>query len=68
MVPSFSKRRLEPWRMPALDQTGGGKSRSWYLYMGTIPPGRFRSIEQLAGSADVTTSAGAMAGILEVAG
>ena len=45
--PKFARKRVEPSWYDALDRAGGGKSESWYIYRGIIPPSWFLSIEHL---------------------
>jgi hypothetical protein len=43
--PAWGRKRLARWWYAALDEAGGGKSESWYLYFGTIPPSAFLAVE-----------------------
>lgn len=42
----WARKRLSPEWLAVLSKTGGGdvKARTWFLYFGTIPPARFRSV------------------------
>jgi hypothetical protein len=46
--PRYGKKRLEHGWYKTLHDTGGGKSRSWYLYFGVIQRDRFQSVTLLA--------------------
>ena len=45
--PKFARKRVEPSWYGTLDRTGGGKSQSWYVYRGIIPPSWILNIELL---------------------
>ena len=46
--PKWARKKLDRDWYRVLDETGGRKSSSWYLYLGCIVPERFLTIDQLA--------------------
>lgn len=44
----WARKRLNPDWYRILDEAGGGKSQSWYLYWGTVPPAWIAGIRFLA--------------------
>jgi hypothetical protein len=46
--PRWAKQRLSPQWYQALDRAGGGKSKTWWLYFGVIPPEWFSSVDILS--------------------
>jgi hypothetical protein len=45
--PKWGRKRLHPQYYEVLNKTGGGKTKTWWLYFGTIPPSCFHSVELL---------------------
>jgi hypothetical protein len=45
--PAWGRKRLAPEWYATLDRSGGGKSKTWWIYFGTIPPSSFRAIDLL---------------------
>ena len=45
--PSWGRNRLARDWYETMDRAGGGKSKTWWLYFGVIPPGRFKAVEFL---------------------
>lgn len=45
--PRWARKRLAPEWYDDLDATGGGKSKTWYVYFGAIPPEQFREVKIL---------------------
>jgi hypothetical protein len=43
--PRWAKKRLQPDWYETLNQTGGGKAETWYLYFGVIPAADFIAVE-----------------------
>lgn len=50
--PKWAKSRVEPKFYSVLNETGGNKANSWYLFFGEIPAAKFRAVEQMDGRAD----------------
>jgi hypothetical protein len=46
--PKWGRKRLTPDWYERMDRVGSGKSKTWRVYFGTIPPSSFREIEILA--------------------
>ncbi len=43
--PTWAKKRLDSKWYQRMDQIGGGKSKTWFLYWGEIPPAWIRAID-----------------------
>jgi hypothetical protein len=46
--PKWGRKRIAPDWYKRMDRVGGGKSKTWWIYFGVIPPRSFREIEILA--------------------
>jgi hypothetical protein len=45
--PKWARGRIKPDWYATLDEVGGGKAHTWWIYLGRIPPERFLTIEVL---------------------